>query len=105
MKASLLSQQKTLLDELDPPKEKKLIVQTQFLNTMKNYLNRNISHFNPSQLNVLTSVSQMAENEILLIQGPPGTGKTHTIQGLISMLVGRKVMICAPSNFAIDEVI
>jgi DNA polymerase III delta prime subunit len=50
----------------------------------------------------------MPEDDILLIQGPPGTGKTHTITGLISMFIGagvRKVMICAPSNFAIDEVI
>lgn len=59
-----------------------------------------------------------------LIQGPPGTGKTSTICGLVgaflssrdsattSITVGgpsqkpipRKVLVCAPSNAAIDEV-
>jgi len=50
----------------------------------------------------------MKKNEILLIQGPPGTGKTHTILGLISMLLKNdhhsKILICAPSNAAIDEI-
>lgn len=52
--------------------------------------------------------------KIQLIQGPPGTGKTHTLIGIIkhfytnlnltkSTLVP-KILICAPSNGAIDEV-
>jgi senataxin len=50
----------------------------------------------------------MPENDILLIQGPPGTGKTHTIRGIISMLLSsgiKKIMVCAPSNAAIDEIV
>jgi senataxin len=50
----------------------------------------------------------MPENDILLIQGPPGTGKTHTITGIISMLMSsgaKKILICAPSNAAIDEIV
>jgi senataxin len=42
-----------------------------------------------------------------LIQGPPGTGKTHTILGLISLFLlnnDGKILICAPSNTAIDEI-
>ena len=46
----------------------------------------------------------------LLIQGPPGTGKTHTIKGIISMLSrsldpSKKILVCAPSNAAIDEIV
>ena len=46
----------------------------------------------------------------LLIQGPPGTGKTHTIKGIISMLYhamdkDKKILVCAPSNAAIDEIV
>ena len=50
----------------------------------------------------------MPENDILLIQGPPGTGKTHTITGIISMLMSsgaKKLLICAPSNAAVDEIV
>lgn len=52
--------------------------------------------------------------KIQLIQGPPGTGKTHTLIGIIKhyytsdslrgAVVLPKILICAPSNGAIDEV-
>ena len=63
--------------------------------------------FNDSQKNAIYQANDMKNNEILLIQGPPGTGKTHTILGLISMLLknkNSKILICAPSNAAIDEI-
>jgi len=50
----------------------------------------------------------MPLNDILLIQGPPGTGKTHTITGIISMLINSgvsKIHVCAPSNTAVDEIL
>jgi hypothetical protein len=42
------------------------------------------------------------------IQGPPGTGKTRTLVGMLSMiyaLQGAPILVCTPSNSAIDEVI
>ncbi|KAI9319888.1 AAA domain-containing protein [Dichotomocladium elegans] len=50
-----------------------------------------------------------------LIQGPPGTGKTKTILGLIVSLLDQtsrrrttggteKILVCAPSNAAVDEI-
>lgn len=50
----------------------------------------------------------MPLDDILLIQGPPGTGKTHTITGIISMLINSgvsKIHVCAPSNTAVDEIL
>lgn len=40
-----------------------------------------------------------------VIQGPPGTGKTHTLSIAIEALVrqGKKVLITAPSNTAVDN--
>ena len=64
--------------------------------------------YNSSQIQVLEKVSEMPESDILLIQGPPGTGKTHTITGIISMLIGagaNKIHVCAPSNAAVDEIL
>ncbi|KAI1305860.1 putative helicase senataxin [Halotydeus destructor] len=50
--------------------------------------------------------------KILLIQGPPGTGKTHTLIGIVKKLFSSvphkgktpKILICAPSNGAVDEI-
>lgn len=60
---------------------------------------------------MLEQVVEMPNDELLLIQGPPGTGKTHTIIGIISMIMSsrldnpkQKIMICAPSNAAVDQI-
>jgi len=52
---------------------------------------------------------------IQILQGPPGTGKTHTLLGIVSALYNhirlakdnykKYIMICTPSNCAIDEII
>lgn len=54
----------------------------------------------------------LRESGIVLLQGPPGTGKTSTLLGLLSAQYSylkrigdsRKIMICAPSNAAIDHI-
>lgn len=44
-----------------------------------------------------------------LVQGPPGTGKTKTIRALVTAFLarrrGERLLLCAPSNAAIDELI
>jgi hypothetical protein len=76
---------------------------------MNMYIQTNKKLFNPSQLMVLDMITKMPDHDILLIQGPPGTGKTHTITGILSMLLStdevKRIMVCAPSNAAIDEII
>ena len=73
-------------------------------------------HFNGSQIKAIIS---FLKYDITLIQGPPGTGKTRTILGIISLinitqknffgkfisakLFPEKIIVCAPSNAAIDE--
>ena len=89
--------------ELEPEKQ---------MHQMNNYLIKNHLKFNKSQAKVLESIIELPKDEIMLVQGPPGTGKTHTIIGIISMLMStrlatskQKIMICAPSNAAIDNII
>ena len=69
---------------------------------------QNTKLFNEPQKNAIYKANYMKNNDILLIQGPPGTGKTHTIIGLISLLLKNdsknKILICAPSNAAVDEI-
>lgn len=48
----------------------------------------------------------LAARDVALIHGPPGTGKTTTVVELIRQAVARgaKVLACAPSNLAVDNV-
>ena len=46
------------------------------------------------------------QRPLSLIQGPPGTGKTVTSATIVYQLVkqnGGPVLVCAPSNTAVDQ--
>jgi len=75
----------------------------------------NSRHYNDMQYKAIIGANEaLVRNipKILLIQGPPGTGKTHTLIGIIKHFYANwtdtsripKILICAPSNGAIDEV-
>ncbi len=57
---------------------------------------------NPSQLKALEKV--LHAQDVGIIHGPPGTGKTTTlVEGIIRTVAAEKqVLVCAPSNAAID---
>jgi hypothetical protein len=48
----------------------------------------------------------LSATDLAIIHGPPGTGKTTTVVELIRRAVrrGEKVLVCAPSNLAVDNV-
>jgi hypothetical protein len=78
-----------------------------------------LSQANRVQRDVIRNVCNL-ERGFVLIQGPPGTGKTRTILMLIEALLSRdktrmrlayepafaceRVLVCAPSNAAVDEI-
>lgn len=49
----------------------------------------------------------LACNDVALLHGPPGTGKTTTVVELILQAVrrGMRVLACAPSNIAVDNMV
>lgn len=58
---------------------------------------------NSSQINAVKAVLQ---KPLSLIQGPPGTGKTVTSATIIyhlAKVTGGQVLVCAPSNVAVDQ--
>ena len=62
----------------------------------------NASHLNESQLKALQKV--LTTTDVAFIHGPPGTGKTTTLVDAIWQTVKAEgqVLVCAPSNAAID---
>lgn len=62
--------------------------------------------FNQSQRNAVYEAT--LRRGFSFIQGPPGTGKTRTLVGLLSLLYtlnATPILVCTPSNSAIDEVV
>lgn len=49
----------------------------------------------------------LSAEDLAIIHGPPGTGKTTTVAALIGEAVrqGKKVLACAPSNLAVDNLL
>lgn len=62
------------------------------------------SNLNPSQQQAVAHA--LAAEDVAIIHGPPGTGKTTAVVALIRQAVqrGEKVLACAPSNLAVDNI-
>ncbi len=62
----------------------------------------NIAPLNPSQNEAVNLILQA--EDVAIVHGPPGTGKTTTLVAAIAELVkeNKKVLVCAPSNAAVD---
>ena len=72
-------------------------------NMPKKYSVPGLPELNGSQINAVKSVLQ---KPLSLIQGPPGTGKTVTSATIIYHLAkinDGQVLVCAPSNVAVDQ--
>ncbi|CAG8446360.1 8727_t:CDS:2 [Acaulospora morrowiae] len=71
-------------------------------------LYKHIYNVNESQARAILRVVK-GKPGFSLIQGPPGTGKTSTIVGIISAVFAfnssGKILVCAPSNAAVDELV
>lgn len=69
----------------------------------KRFSHPKLTELNISQANAVRSVLQ---RPLSLIQGPPGTGKTVTSATIVyhlSKLNKEKILVCAPSNVAVDH--
>lgn len=73
-------------------------------------------NLNPKQMEAVFKVTETVlkkEAKLCFIQGPPGTGKSKVIVNLVSQILysehtnrkSLRILICAPSNAAIDEIV
>lgn len=60
---------------------------------------------NPSQMSAINAA--LRAEDLTMIHGPPGTGKTTTVVEYIrqEVLRGKRVLCCAPSNVAVDNLL
>ena len=71
--------------------------------TLRHFTAPNLPDLNKSQV---YAVRHALQRPLSLIQGPPGTGKTVTSATIVYQLVkqnGGPVLVCAPSNTAVDQ--
>lgn len=64
-----------------------------------------LSNLDQSQREAVTHA--LSAEDVAIIHGPPGTGKTTTVVELIRQAIrrGEKVLACAPSNLAVDNLL
>lgn len=73
------------------------------VNLPKRFSVPGLPELNHSQVYAVKTVLQ---RQLSLIQGPPGTGKTVTSATIVYHLVKQsygQVLVCAPSNIAVDQ--
>lgn len=65
---------------------------------------KSLGNLNESQKD---AVQMALGSELCVIHGPPGTGKTVTLTEIIRQLVarGERVLVCGPSNIAVDNIV
>lgn len=65
------------------------------------FQNKNL---NESQMNAVQGI--VNNDDLILLHGPPGTGKTTTlIEGILQQIkVGKRILVTAPSNTAVDNI-
>jgi len=72
---------------------------------LKEILNLDQTFLNKKQIDIIQKA--FLSNDIFLIHGPPGTGKTTTLSYLIKSFFehGKKILVTAPSNTAVDNIL
>lgn len=69
----------------------------------KSFTAKNLPDLNKSQVD---AIKHALQRPLSLIQGPPGTGKTVTSASIVyhlSKASSKPVLVCAPSNIAVDQ--
>ena len=102
--------QKNILENMTSWKFEKRQIRDIILHTEKPTLGENVQfNFEDTTLNDSQRLAvkySMREEEFYLIQGPPGTGKTKTSIEIIRQHIklGKKVLVSADSNMAVDNI-
>jgi superfamily I DNA and/or RNA helicase len=98
----------SILDKISKQEEGAFIPLRNSIIKDENYVDKTISYENSFLNNSQTkAILNSLQSRISIIQGPPGTGKSETIVQLSKELLRlqKKILIIAPSNQAIDNIV
>ncbi len=90
-----------------PILQKRLLVPIAFNDEPANANDVTFDNINLNDSQQAAVLNALSSQEIFLIHGPPGTGKTTTLAEAIFQLTQqkKKVLVCAPSNTAVDNIL
>lgn len=104
---------KRILKTLENPKENLPLIDVLFgkksPSTLESILNDNLIFYNKNLNDTQKEAVKFAlcQKEVAILHGPPGTGKTTTLVECMLQVVSQKlkVIACAPSNIAVDNLV
>ncbi len=90
------------LGEEEPNFDNQIRIEEDEYSDNQNMFESSVNNLNESQKNAVQNILQA--QDIAIIHGPPGTGKTTTLVAAIveTLKSERQIMVCAPSNTAVD---
>jgi len=99
---------KRMKKALNEVKSEKLKVKN-FINVILGKKEPNVAEIN-EQSEILNksqnkALSKSINSDVFLIHGPPGTGKTTTLAEVIKKHIGKKLLVSAESNVAVDNLL
>lgn len=96
---------RVLLKDEDPNSENPYIKRSDLENLTSKDVYFKDQSLNPEQKEAV--IQALAAKSLFMIHGPPGTGKTKTVCEFINQCVQRKlkVLACAGSNIAVDNIV
>jgi len=88
------------LDELEYKNIKEIVLGNKSINIVKVDVKSDLLNHSQNE-----ALQKSIKSDLFLIHGPPGTGKTTTLTEIVKKHIGKKILVSADSNVAVDNLL